>query len=97
MDQNHATKHLSHGHRLLLAIGYARVGQPLRVKPEKITVLCHQDASGGGSKLKVLNVSRADQARVRRGRHVDIAPPKTIRDVGGDVFVKMKADGHWSG
>lgn len=97
MHQNHAAKDLSHGHRLLLAIGYARVGYSLGVQPEKIIVPRHYHTSGRSGKLKVLKVRRADQARVRGGGHVDVTSPKTVGDMGGDVLVKMKANGHRSG
>jgi hypothetical protein len=81
----------------LLTVGYAGVGYSLRMQPEKIIVLRHHDTSGEGGELEVRHVSRAEQARLRGGNHVDVPPPKTSRDVGGNVLVKMKADGHQSG
>ena len=94
MDQNNATKHFSNGHRLLLAIGYAGVGYSLRVQPEKIIVLGHQNTSGGCGEFKVRHIGRTDQARIRGGRYVDIAAPQTSRDMDGNMLVKMKADAH---
>ena len=42
-------------------------------------------------------IGRADQARVGSHGYVDVPPPETGRDLGGNVFIKVKADGHRSG
>jgi len=52
------------------------------MEPEKVIVLRYHDTSGRNGELKVRHISRADQARFRRGSHVDVAPPKASRDVG---------------
>ena len=97
VDQNHASEHFPDGRGLLLAVADARVGHALRMEPEKVIVLCHESASGRCGELKLRNVGPADQARVRGSGHVDVAPPKTGRDVGRDVFVQVKTNGHRSG
>ena len=51
------------------------------MKFDEIIVLRYHNTSGRGGELKVRHISRADQARLRRGNHLDIATPKASRDV----------------
>ena len=81
MDQNQATEHLPDGHGLLPAIDDASVGHASGMKFDEIIVLRYHNTSGRGGELKVRHISRADQARLRRGNHLDIATPKASRDV----------------
>lgn len=84
----------------MLAIGDASVGYGLPVESKKVLVLRYDDTSGGRGELKVRPIRCADQACIRSGCDVDITASKTLRDVGGDVggdvFVEMKADRHRS-
>ena len=96
IDQDQSAKHFSNGHRSLLAIGDASVGYALPVESKKVVVLRYDDTSGGGGELKVRPIRCTDQARIRSGCDVDVTASKTLRDVGGDVFVEMKADRHRS-
>ena len=82
VDQNQATEHFPGGHGLLLAEDDSRVGEALRMEPEKVIVLRYHNTSGGHGELKLRHISRTDQARIRRGSHVDVAPPKASCDVG---------------
>jgi hypothetical protein len=67
---------------MLLAVSDARVGHSLCVKPEKVVVLCNDDAPAGSGESKVYQVGSADQTRAYGGSHVNVALPKAGRDVG---------------
>ena len=81
MDQDQATEHFPYRHGLLPTVGDAGVGRALHVEPDKINVLRHYDTSGGGGELEVRHIGRADQARFRRGNHLNVPPPKTSGNV----------------
>jgi hypothetical protein len=52
------------------------------METEKIVVLRDHDTSGRSGELKLLHIGRAEQARIRSGSQVDVAPPEASRDVG---------------
>jgi hypothetical protein len=58
------------------------VGQTLRVEPEKVVILRHDNASGRSCELKLRYISRSAQAGIDGGSHVNAPPPEASRDVG---------------
>jgi len=82
MDQNHAAEQFPEGHGLLLTEGDAGMRYSLRMQPEKVIVVRHDNTSRGSGEFKMCQIGGADQAGVRGGSHVDVAPPKTGSHVG---------------
>jgi len=82
---------------LLSAVSDPGMGYASRMEPEEVVVLCHYNTSGGCGESKVSHIGSANQPGIRCRRHVDVPAPQGGCDVGRNVFVKMKANGHRSG
>jgi hypothetical protein len=67
------------------------------MQPKKVIILRHQHTPGATGEFELRHICGAGEADLRRCGHVDIAPLQTGRNMGGNVFVKMKADGQRSG
>lgn len=97
MDRNYPAEHFLHRHRLLLAVRDARVGHILHMEPEKIAVLGYHDTTEGRGELQMCRISRTDQARVRCGRHIDVAPPRAGSVLSRDALVQAEPERPCSG
>lgn len=70
----------------------AGVQRPFRMKPQKIAVLCYENAAIPRSLRQMFLVGRGDQAGVSGSGHVDPSAAQSSNNELADMFVDVKTD-----
>ena len=77
---------------LLMAIRDAGMRDALPVKPEKIRIVRQNDSALRDGEGDMRGIVRPFQPRFRRGRHVDVAAPKSVCYAGMNMLIEVKSD-----